>query len=396
MNRSFLFAIGLLLVLPVMTAKVYIIENRFVTTGSGGATINATTSSDFIMEVYGNGNITGDLWVNNSQVCTASNGLCAGGGGGSGYTQFRLAAGNSSGTQAITNNTLVNITAAESGGITVTRSGGTIIINTSGGSGSQGPAGTAGLNGTNGLNGTGILFIYLVTNGSLQINLTNGTNITTGNLSGATGAQGATGNTGSTGPTGPGGINGTNGLNGSNASVTSGDNYINITSGVVTANTTHFDLRYYLLATNPLGYYNVSTIPAFLLSSVAATTYYPLATNPLGYYNTSTLPSPLDHYQWRIAINGGTPSAVTNNTLVKFLPGAGISLMNDTTNNITITSIITQYTDSLADAALQNSTILRNSTIVNFTKLQINSSPFLSYNGSCFNISGATSQWLVC
>lgn len=42
--------------------------------------------------------------------------------------------------------------------------------------------------------------------------------------------------------------------------------------------------------------------------------------------------------QWRIAQGVETPYVVTNNTLVKLLPGTGISITNDTTGNITITA----------------------------------------------------------
>lgn len=42
------------------------------------------------------------------------------------------------------------------------------------------------------------------------------------------------------------------------------------------------------------------------------------------------------------------------------------------------------------------STYLQNLTHANFTKFSINTSPQVSYNGSCFNFTGATSQWLVC
>lgn len=115
--------------------------------------------------------------------------------------------------------------------------------------GIQGVQGDAGAAGVAGLNGTGIKNIYLLANGSLQINLTNGTNITTANITGATGPQGATGATGQAG------------TNGSNASVTSGDLYINITNGVVRANITHFDLRYYL-SSNPDSYTALATVVA--------------------------------------------------------------------------------------------------------------------------------------
>lgn len=64
--------------------------------------------------------------------------------------------------------------------------------------------GVNGTNGANGLNGTGINNIYILSNGSLQINLTNGTNITTGNLTGAAGATGSQGNAGSNGLNGTG------------------------------------------------------------------------------------------------------------------------------------------------------------------------------------------------
>lgn len=138
-----------------------------------------------------------------------------------------------------------------------------------GDTGNTGPTGPAGVNGSNGLNGsigsngTGISAIYILSNGSLQINLTNQTNITTGNLTGQAGVAGSNG------------VNGVNGLNGT----------LNNTVVIFTSvNTTTLNFgtwnytNYYPLLTNPLSYTNTTNI-------------YPLTTNPLGYYNSSTLPA---------------------------------------------------------------------------------------------------------
>jgi hypothetical protein len=334
----------------------------------------------FGLEINGTTNITGNATYNGAEICTSTNGLCAGSGGGSGFTQLRF--GNGSVTSAATNNTLITFNAGS--GMTVGLTGTTFTLTST----AVGGAGT---------NGTGIRDIYVLSNNSLQINLTNGTNITTGNLTGAKGATGSSGSTGPQGPAGADGTNGTNGINGTdgtNATMTSGDNYINITNGEVRANITNFDLRYYL-TTNPLGYYNASTIPAYLLSSVAATTYYPLATNPLGYYNISTLPSPLDNYQFRIGISTGNNTAVTNNTLINLTGGTGISLTQVGTSpiNITITNtgIITEA-DPLYVAG--NTTILRNGSNANFgvvnvtNNLSITSNfTMVPINSTCFNFS---------
>lgn len=146
-----------------------------------------------------------------------------------------------------------------------------------GDTGNTGPTGPAGVNGSNGLNGsigsngTGISAIYILSNGSLQINLTNQTNITTGNLTGQAGVAGSNG------------VNGVNGLNGT----------LNNTVVIFTSvNTTTLNFgtwnytNYYPLLTNPLSYYNSTTL----------TNLYPLLTNPLGYYNTSS--GPLDNTTW--------------------------------------------------------------------------------------------------
>jgi hypothetical protein len=46
------------------------------------------------------------------------------------------------------------------------------------------------------------------------------------------------------------------------ASATSGDLYINVTAGVITANLSEFDLRYYRIG-NPFSFYNVTTLPVY-------------------------------------------------------------------------------------------------------------------------------------
>lgn len=107
---------------------------------------------------------------------------------------------------------------------------------TQGVTGDTGPTGPHGTNGTNGSNGTGISSIYVLPNGSLQINRTDGVNITSGNLTGATGSQGiqgiqgVQGDTGPTGPTGPAGTNGTDGNNFNYSNWF--DQELNTTSGV--------------------------------------------------------------------------------------------------------------------------------------------------------------------
>lgn len=168
---------------------------------------------------------------------------------------------------------------------------------------SVGGNGTPGTNGTNGLNGTGISTIYLLANGSLQINLTNGTNITTGNLTGAKGDTGAQGDPGADGAPGQAGTNGTNGVNGTNG--------LNATAN------------------------------------------------------------------WTLAISTGNTSVIANTNVVNISAGAGIllNLVNSGgLTNVTITSLITQYTDALAAAALQNTTIARKGDVLNTTTALRNTS----------------------
>lgn len=72
----------------------------------------------------GNFNIT----INGSKVCTVGNGLCNATGG-VGMTQWLLAAGDTAGSDAVTNNTLVNVSGASGGYVTVTRTVQDLFIN---------------------------------------------------------------------------------------------------------------------------------------------------------------------------------------------------------------------------------------------------------------------------
>ena len=76
--------------------------------------------------------------------------------------------------------------------------------------------GQKGDTGATGATGNGVLNATVLANGSLQIGLTNGTILITGNTTGPTGPQGSTGPQGDQGPQGVQGIPGINGLNGTN------------------------------------------------------------------------------------------------------------------------------------------------------------------------------------
>lgn len=121
------------------------------------------------------------------------------------------------------------------------------------------------------------------------------------------------------------------------------------------------DLRYYPLSTNPLSYYNSTTF----------TNYYPLTTNPLSYYNTSTLPAyPTgDNTSWNQTY-ANTKYLQSNGTLTN----AQWCLWNSNKLDCTVTPV-TQYTDALAGSAaataLQNATILRNGSDANFVTLNV-------------------------
>jgi hypothetical protein len=91
--------------------------------------------------------------------------------------------------------------------------------------------------GTIGVNASCLITTMGITNG------TNGVNGSQG-IQGIPGVNGTNGVNGSQGIQGVAGTNGTNGVNGTNASVTSGDTYISVASGVITFNLTTGDLRY--------------------------------------------------------------------------------------------------------------------------------------------------------
>lgn len=211
--------------------------------------------------------------------------------------------------------------------------------------GPPGPAGTNGTNGTNGLNGTSV---YLSTvanlgNGSYQWNFSNNTNGTpvvlsfvTANLKGDTGATGATGSQGPQGDPGtPGtngtnGVNGTNGLNGTNASVVAGGIYINITSGVVDANISSFDLRYYL-SSNPSSY---TTLPAVIAAIQNTTICHTDGTNcptgaldsGSGWRNTSLQVTLVNNAtNVSVGLTSGVPSLFVDNTNGRVLIGTSQS-----------------------------------------------------------------------
>lgn len=120
----------------------------------------------------------------------------------------------------------------------------------------------------------------------------------------------------------------------------------NFTWGI---DTTFLSSLYYPLPTNPLSYYNSSTF----------TNYYPLLTNPLSYLNY-------------------TDSLWTGNTT---------RITNLEAANVTAQARI----DAL------NITKLQNSTHANFTRIYLDGDSIpITSNVTCKNISGATSQWLVC
>jgi len=81
----------------------------------------------------------------------------------------------------------------------------------------------------------------------------------------------------SNGTQGPAGTNGTNGINGTNASVTTGDNYINVQAGIITANTTTFDSRYILLNNIPNNFTNITVNDKILLIDTTDSTTPPEA-----------------------------------------------------------------------------------------------------------------------
>jgi len=77
------------------------------------------------------------------------------------------------------------------------------------------------------------------------------------------------------------------------------------------------DKNNYYLLTNPLGFYNITTLPDFYpkltnplgyYNSTTFTNYYPLLSNPLGYYNTSSLPYQSNAAGWA----NNTTTIVTN------------------------------------------------------------------------------------
>ena len=109
-----------------------------VGTGSINVILNGTVNSvsnlsvNGTIRIYDNGTgaFAAGTSVAGSPVCTSTNGLCTG--GATGYTQWRFDT-NTGNPQAITNNTLVNFTAGS--GITISHSGTTITIASTGGSG---------------------------------------------------------------------------------------------------------------------------------------------------------------------------------------------------------------------------------------------------------------------
>lgn len=133
--------------------------------------------------------------------------------------------GSGSGTNGTNGVGVANATVLANGSLQIGLTNGTILIfgnvtgqkGDTGSQGIQGIQGIPGADGTpgqNGSNGTGIAAIYLLGNGSLQINRTDGVNTTSGNLSGPAGPQGIQGVQGDQGIQGIPGIGGTNGTNG--------------------------------------------------------------------------------------------------------------------------------------------------------------------------------------
>ena len=190
-------------------ASVLLINN-------GSLRVNLTNGTSFIT-----GNITG---ATGAQGLTGNNGV-----DGTGIASILLIANGSlrvnmtNGTNFITGNItgatgatgnngldgagIASVLLLTNGSLRVNLTNGTNFItgNITGATGAQGIQGNPGNPGTPGADGAGIASVLLIANGSLRVNMTNGTNFITGNITGATGA---------TGPEGPMGLNGTNGLNG--------------------------------------------------------------------------------------------------------------------------------------------------------------------------------------
>lgn len=73
-----------------------------------------------------------------------------------------------------------------------------------------------------------------------------------------------------------------------------------------------------------------------------------------------------------------------------------INYVNFTMLNFQNNLSLGQISANIGNWSADKSTYLQNNTHANFTKFSINSSPQETFNGSCWNRTGATSQWLVC
>ena len=178
--------------------KIYFITNPGTSTGTPGNGTGTVTMVDGAGPFLTGGPITGagTLYINSSAFCLSNGTNCVGGNGTPGA--------NGTGIQSTI--LLAN------GSLSITYTNGTTVYtnNVTGQPGAAGSNGAPGSPGSNGNNGTGILIAVLLSNGSLNITYTNGTQYISANI---------TGQPGSTGPAGPAGNNGTNGLNGSGGSV---------------------------------------------------------------------------------------------------------------------------------------------------------------------------------
>lgn len=106
--------------------------------------------------------------------------------------------------------------------------------------------------------------------------------------------------------------------------------------------------------TNPRGYYNASTIPSYLTTANGTLIYNNLSTkydasNPQGYYNVTTLPASTagNFSQFKINASSGNQTIITNNSQVNFLAGTGMTIMLIGNNITYATSAVLQEVDPL-------------------------------------------------
>jgi len=127
---------------------------------------------------------------------------------------------------------------------------------------------------------------------------------------------------------------------------------------------------------------SITGLDLFIQNTGVVTESDPIWTAASGNYFTITQVNAIvNSLRWRMITGTGSYN-VQNNTGVGFLAGTGITLSNDTLGNLTIASSITQYTDALAAVAVQNSTILRNRTVANFSGLFVADTRVCLENGT--------------